>query len=740
MEQSPLHAQYGSMVYPVTPLSASGTNAAREVPLPPGEGGPSTGYSQFEGEHLNEDDADGDSDEEHERQLKGGSRSGSVESREKQQVDGKVPVRKKPRITLARGGACVVCRNRKLKCTGERPCKTCQKANIECRYEEIPRKKPRAVMLEERVVELEALLAMRGIDHHDSEHRSLSQTLSPSEQFSPHDHISAHKPSLSMPIIGNQPVHVRTPQPMVNSSTETDVIPGSQLEQALIQVVLPHMPYLLMPVHPQRFLTLLTLPAHDLQRPHPAFLYILFTEAVIILEKNIPPPNQPRLPHSLFPHNFDPPPLPLTDTTWLLPHVRGASLAFLERARRELDRGIRNVDRPYDLARAAIGIARHLYGQGRFIEGWNIPVSRLVISCGLHRMTGIFVPPDGSAGPTELMPKPYAHPHVYLHSHSHPYVPPHGPRPLPVLRMRPVIIPPPRDEIDVAERCMTFWSAKQQDWQAGTGWGWSISMDDNECTTEFPWGRGIAEIRPSNTLDEPFTIHDLHDPASPIHGLPFPDTPYVLAVKSMGLLHRASHLFDLPISNLPMTHHETRVSPSHIPPLAAVVEVETSLRLFRARIPPALADPPRPTAGQEPYDGPSDPWWIQTHMNLYTAEMMMWKEMAHHQRQAYETAVSCARAIVGLAQRLRPESWIHLDMIVALDISLACRFLYKEADRLSSAGQVQAASMAIEEADVLRGCLAGEYAKWLPMAQLHSLIVQRVREGWPEKEGEYERV
>jgi len=26
------------------------------------------------------------------------------------------------------------------------------------------------------------------------------------------------------------------------------------------------------------------------------------------------------------------------------------------------------------------------------------------------------------------------------------------------------------------------------------------------------------------------------------------------------------------------------------------------------------------------------------------------------------------------------------------------------------------------------------------MASLHSLIVQRVREGWPEKEGEYERV
>ena len=37
------------------------------------------------------------------------------------------------------------------KCTGARPCLTCQKGNLECRYEEIQRKKPRAVMLEERV-------------------------------------------------------------------------------------------------------------------------------------------------------------------------------------------------------------------------------------------------------------------------------------------------------------------------------------------------------------------------------------------------------------------------------------------------------------------------------------------------------------------------------------------------------------------------------------------------------------
>ena len=79
-------------------------------------------------------------------------------------------------------------------------------------------------------------------------------------------------------------------------------------------------------------------------------------------------------------------------------------------------------------------------------------------------------------------------------------------------------------------------------------------------------------------------------------------------------------------------------------------------------------------------------------------------------------------------------------MIVALDLSLVSRFLFKESDRLAKSGQPALAVMASDEAEILRVTLATDYAKWLPMASLHSLIIQRVREGWPEKEGEYERV
>lgn len=326
----------------------------------------------------------------------------------------------------------------------------------------------------------------------------------------------------------------------------TDIPPNSSLEFALISVILPHTPYLLMPVHPQRFMALLGLPPNDPSRPHPALLYILFTEAVLVLERGTPPPKTPRPPYCLFPQIYPPyNPSQSINTQAVLQHMRGRAPSLLERARTELDNGIRNVDRPFDLVRAAVGIARHLYSLGRFIEGWNIPVSRLVISCGLHRLTGNFTPPDGCnpspPGHTDPIPKPYAPAHHYPPP-SQAMITPDGSH-YPILRMRPVILPPARDEIEVSERIATFWAAKMQDWAAGVGWGWSVSMADEECTTEWPWGGGIPEPRMLVAMGQPchrFGIRDLHDPTSITHAMPIPETTYTLAMKSVALLHRAS--------------------------------------------------------------------------------------------------------------------------------------------------------------------------------------------------------
>ncbi|ORX35974.1 hypothetical protein BD324DRAFT_514442 [Kockovaella imperatae] len=673
--------------------------------------------------------------------VRSATASSDEEDSEEQQGSGP---KKKHRITLPRGRACVACRTRKLRCTGTNPCGICEKNGIHCRYEEIQRRKPRAVMLEERVAQLEGMLLARG------------ETLPPTK-LKRKISITNVEPSIPPEPTSLTPVGddnrtsisqeaPRTPpsstgQRGSDSASASDpplpieIPPHSPLEQTLINVVLPHTPYLLMPVHPQRFLALLSLPASDPGRPHPALLYIMFADAVRILETDTPTKPLPPPPRSIFPTTYTPPMPPYNpNDKWVLQHVTGMSETFLERARVELDRGMRNVDRLFDLCRATVGIARHLISLGRFIEGYTIPVSRLLISCGLHRQTGVIVPPDGmTSAPGDPMPRPYSSPYHYRQSYAFTETSSGHP----VLRMRPVVLPPPRDEIELAERVMTFWAVKYQEWEMSIGWGWSLSLADEECTTMWPWGWGSAEIRPPAW--GPYGIADLYDPHSPMHSSPVPDTTFTLAVKSVGLLQRANHLFDLPISN----HVDPRTRrPSHVPPLSAVQQVATALQLFRERIPIPFRDfvPSYAMDPSEVYDGPQDPWWVAMHANLLLAEIMMWKEMAHHKRSAYDQAVSCARAMVTLVKRLRPESYVHMPLVVSLDISLAARFLNKESSRLSSLGHPQPAAEAAQEAEYLRSTLANDMAKWVPMASLHAMIVQRVKEGWPEKEGEYERV
>lgn len=77
-------------------------------------------------------------------------------------------------------------------------------------------------------------------------------------------------------------------------------------------------------------------------------------------------------------------------------------------------------------------------------------------------------------------------------------------------------------------------------------------------------------------------------------------------------------------------------------------------------------------------------------------------------------------------------------MVVVLDVSLAARFLNKEAQRLATLGHPQASKIASDEAELLRVALARN-ARYLPMSGSHDLVIQRTREGWNERDGEHER-
>lgn len=129
-------------------------------------------------------------------------------------------------------------------------------------------------------------------------------------------------------------------------------------------------------------------------------------------------------------------------------------------------------------------------------------------------------------------------------------------------------------------------------------------------------------------------------------------------------------LFDLPIA----CHPNPNNRPSHIPPRSAIQAVESALRTFREQLPTIFTYRPLSEhlngSGSispdgtilESYDSFNDPWFVLLHANLYTAEMMMWKEMTHYESAAYDRAVGCARAMVVFIRHMRPEHWIHVGM------------------------------------------------------------------------------
>jgi hypothetical protein len=223
-----------------------------------------------------------------------------------------------------------------------------------------------------------------------------------------------------------------------------------------------------------------------------------------------------------------------------------------------LNEGIRNVDRPFDLVRAALGISRYLYTLGRFIEGWNIPVARLAITCGLHRLTGTIVSPDASTATLvahpilDAAPLPYGTTEYY--SQSQRILSSSQPSQR-VLRKKPVILPPARDAIDVAERNATWWAVKGMDWSASVGWGWVGALSDADCTSELPWGWGIPVVSFNSSRDEiiadvqekfqaagtgRYSISDLIDTSSALHTRTLPESTYALSIASLCLLQKAS--------------------------------------------------------------------------------------------------------------------------------------------------------------------------------------------------------
>lgn len=318
-----------------------------------------------------------------------------------------------------------------------------------------------------------------------------------------------------------------------------------------LYLVLPYAYHLCIPLHPERFLDSLVLPA--ITRPHPSLLYILFAEASRVISKGLPMPYGSKSIASSY---------PVPDDS-LLQHAVNLEDAFCERAQTLLQEGMHKVDRPLDLLKASTGICRFLFGQGRSLEAWHSICLRLVVACGLHRITSPVVgtarlphtpqystpiainafgatdfgmTQDDQSSTSRIWVQTATSWRTYnnnisisqsraaLFNRS--------------IRARPVIIPPPTDNLQLWERIELFWAVKELDWGMSSHWGWALALDDSQIQTPWPTPRSDYE---RGTVDESQVdgIWELLHPRT-TGKLVQLQTPRVLALKSLCLLNQAS--------------------------------------------------------------------------------------------------------------------------------------------------------------------------------------------------------
>lgn len=321
-----------------------------------------------------------------------------------------------------------------------------------------------------------------------------------------------------------------------------------------LYLILPYTYHLCIPLHPERFLDSLVLPA--VTRPHPSLLYILFAEASRVISKSLPMPYGSKLVANSY---------PVPDDS-LLQHAVNLQNAFCERAQDLLQEGMHKVDRPLDLLKASTGICRFLISQGRSLEAWHSICLRLVVACGLHRITS---PVIGTTGPTHTPQR--SMPSIAINSgfgttdfgmvQDDQFSTSRTQRQtasswrtyndnrsmsqsMPALsqsrtpRPKPVIIPPPTDNLQLWERIELFWAVKELDWGMSSHWGWTLALHDSEIQTPWPrprsdYDRGAVDERQVDGIWE--LLHP-----TPANGLVQLQTPRVLALKSLCLLNQAS--------------------------------------------------------------------------------------------------------------------------------------------------------------------------------------------------------
>lgn len=315
-----------------------------------------------------------------------------------------------------------------------------------------------------------------------------------------------------------------------------------------VYLVLPYTQHLCLPLHPNRFLDSLALPAEI--RPHPALMYILFAEAARVISKGLPLPFGAKV----VPDFYEQPDVSLFQ------YAMDLQQAFCDRSQALFQRGLKELDRPLDLLKASSGICRFLASMGRSLEAWHSVCFRLTVACGLHKIPRATMRTSGSsATPASGSDRDSVAGNFGILSNSSPMMQrlpsfgaswrsqtnnkfdsyaqtstsQHG-QSLPKL----VVIPPPADDIDLWERIELFWAVKELDWGLSTHLGWSPAI--NESDVQTPWPRGLSDYE-NGLLDDVSdgTVRDLLYPNENVISSR-PQTSRMLALKSLCLMSSAT--------------------------------------------------------------------------------------------------------------------------------------------------------------------------------------------------------
>ncbi|KAJ9116361.1 hypothetical protein QFC22_004802 [Naganishia vaughanmartiniae] len=526
---------------------------------------------------------------------------------------------------------------------------------------------------------------------------------------------------------------------------------NSPMEYALIYLVLPYTQHLCIPLHPNRFLDSLALPAET--RPHPALLYILFAEASRVISKGLPLPFGAKV----IPDFYNQP-----DVT-LFQYAMDLQPAFCDRAQTLFHQALKEIDRPLDLLKASSGICRFLASMGRSLEAWLSVCFRLAVACGLHKIPRATLRPSGaSATPASTSDRDtFTTDFGILQSQSpmtmqrqtlfgpawpsqtnnrfEPYTPNTTPQPAGQILPKLIVVPPPADNIQLWERMELFWAVKELDWGLSTNLGWTAAIGDSEVQT--PWPRPLSDYE-NGLLDE-VTDGSVRDLLHPNENLisSRPQTTRMLALKSLCLMSAAARLSDVvpgPTSNHTSQRQNLQPGYTRMPPATttqALDDFKRALDVFKSR--------DMPCANTVPFEWAHDQWWICCRANLATAEVYYFNEYSVYKPIMYENAVASARRVVDLVKSLTDLDWSNLHIWVVMNITVIANTLHREAQRLRQSDQsdiLRAAMLAEQDVQYLQRTLNVDIGKWQDIAKMEAVAHRRVRDGLPERVGMHERM